>query len=106
MVPEWRITNTVFVHPAEKWTVSLTHHHLGSSYVDDFYATTNPPKVPAEEVFDGKITFRPNVGWSIFAGVNNIFDRTIVSYASTSFGAGSYYPGLGRFVYAGAAVQF
>ncbi len=106
MVPEWRITNTVFVHPAEKWTVSLTHHHLGSSYVDDFYATTNPPKVPAEEVFDGKITFHPNAGWSIFVGVNNIFDRTTVSYASTSFGAGSYYPGLGRFVYAGASVQF
>lgn len=106
MVPEWRLTNTVFVHPVENWTVSLTHRHLGESYVDDFYATTNPPTVKAEEVFDGKITFRPTADWSVFAGVNNIFDRTTVSYASTSFGSDSYYPGQGRFLYAGATVKF
>lgn len=106
MVPEWRVTNTVFVHPADKWTVSLTHRHLGSSYLDDFYATNNPPKAPAEEVFDGKITFRPTPDLSVFLGVNNMFDRTTVSYASTSFGADSYYPGAGRFVYAGASVRF
>ena len=106
MVPEWRVTNTVFVRPVDKWTVSLTHRHLGGSYLDDFYATTNPPKAPAEEVFDGKITFRPSSDWSVFAGVNNMFDRTTVSYASTSFGADSYYPGPGRFLYLGSSVQF
>lgn len=105
-VPEWRLTNTVFVKPIEKWMLSATHRHLGESYMDDFYATANPPKVKAEEVFDAKITFRPTTNWSVYAGVNNIFDRTTVSYASTSFGTDSYYPGLGRFIYTGASVQF
>ena len=105
-VPEWRLTDTVFVKPVENWTVSATHRHLGQSYMDDFYATANPPKVKAEEVFDAKITFRPSPRWSVYAGVNNIFDRTTVSYVSTSFGADSYYPGQGRFIYTGASVQF
>ncbi|CAM3005754.1 TonB-dependent receptor [Rariglobus hedericola] len=105
-VPEWRLTNTVFVKPVENWTLSVTHRHLGESYMDDFYATTNPPKVKSEEVFDAKITFRATTNWSVYAGVNNIFDRTTVSYASTSFGTDSYYPGLGRFIYTGASVQF
>jgi iron complex outermembrane receptor protein len=106
MVPAWRLTNTVFVRPLEQWTLSVTHRHLGSSYLDDFYATTNPPKVAPEDVFDAKITFRPTPRWSLYAGVNNLFDRTTVSYASTSFGTDAYYPGQGRFLYAGAAVRF
>lgn len=106
MVPEWRVTNTVFVKPHAAWTLSLTHRHLGSSYMDDFYATTNPPKVSAEELFDAKIAYRPKPNWSVYAGVNNVFDRTTVSYASTSFGTDSYYPGQGRFIYAGTAVRF
>lgn len=106
MVPEWRVSNTVFVKPVENWTLSVTHRHLGESRIDDFYATANPATVASEEVFDAKIVFRPTPAWSLYTGVNNVFDRTTVSYASTSFGADSYYPGLGRFIYAGAAVRF
>jgi iron complex outermembrane recepter protein len=106
MVPTWRVTNTLRLMPTAAWTVTLTHRHLGRSYVDDFYATTTPDRVAAEDLFDGKITYRPSEHWSLYAGVNNVFDRTYVSYASTSFGTDSYYPGQGRFLYLGATVTY
>lgn len=106
MVPEWRTTTTVFVTPVKNWTASLTHRHLGDSYIDDFYATNTPAKVKAEEVFDAKLTFKAHERLSIYAGINNLFDRTTVSYASTSFGSDSYYPGQGRFIYGGATLKF
>ncbi len=106
MVPEWRVANTAYVKPLEKWTISATHRHLGKTRIDDFYATANPASVSSEEVFDFKVTFRPTEEWSVYVGVNNAFDRTTVSYASTSFGSDSYYPGLGRFLYAGTSFRF
>jgi len=106
MVPEWRVTNTLTLRPADGWEARVTHRHIGSSFVDDSYTGTSPDKVAGVDLFDLKLSFRPAADWRVFAGVNNVFDRAYVSYAASQFGFESYYAGPGRFVYGGLNVSF
>ena len=63
-------------------------------------------------LFDAKISYSPSEKWRIFAGVNNLFDHSYVSYATVGFPPPAFapttvvYPGQGRFIYAGSSVSF
>ncbi|MET0262728.1 MAG: TonB-dependent receptor [Rariglobus sp.] len=102
MVPEWRLTNTVFVRPTTGLEVSLTHRHIGSMVEDDGYGGTSPDTVPHVDLFDAKIAYRLTPDWRVFAGVNNIADREFIAYQVF----GGIYPGQGRFFYAGSSLRF
>jgi outer membrane receptor protein involved in Fe transport len=92
--------------------LSLTHTFIGSSEVDDSYASATPGEVAAVNLFDAKINYRLNARWRIFAGANNLFDRTYVSLATIGYPPPFYapttvmYPGTGRSWYLGTSRSF
>ncbi len=112
MTPALRLTTTAVVRPIKAVDVSLTHKYMGSSLVDDSYAGTSPGRVAGINLFDAKISYSPSEKWRIFAGVNNLFDRSYVSYSNIGYPPPLFapttvvYPGQGRFVYAGSSVSF
>lgn len=112
MTPALHTTTTGTVRPIKGVEVSLTHKFIGSSFVDDSYASTSPGRVAGINLFDAKISYSPSDKWRIFAGVNNLFDRSYVSYATIGYPPPTFtptevvYPGQGRFVYAGSSFTF
>ncbi|HTJ79191.1 MAG TPA: TonB-dependent receptor [Rariglobus sp.] len=112
MTPALHLTTTAVVRPIKMVEVSLTHKYIGSSLVDDSYAGTSPGRVAGVNLFDAKISYSPSEKWRVFAGVNNLFDRSYVSYATIGFPPPVFapttvvYPGQGRFIYAGSSVSF
>lgn len=105
MTPSLHTTTTGIVRPIKGVEVSVTHKFIGSSFVDDSYASTSPGRVAGINLFDAKISYSPSERWRLFAGVNNLFDRSYISYAVDFFPV-VVYPGQGRFVYAGSSVNF
>ena len=102
VVPEWRLTNTVFVRPLDRLEMNLTHRHIGSMAEDDSYSGPSPDKIPQVDLFDAKVSYRITPDWRVYVGVNNIADTSFISYQVF----GGIYPGQGRFTYAGTSVQF
>jgi outer membrane receptor protein involved in Fe transport len=112
MTPAVRLTTTGTVRPVKNVEVSLTHKYIGESLVDDSYASNSPGRVAGVNLFDAKISYNASDKWRVFAGVNNVFDRSYVSYATIGFPPPFFapttvvYPGQGRFIYLGSSVSF
>ncbi len=112
MVPALHLTTTGVVRPVKQVELSITHRYFSSSFVDDSYASNSPDRVAGMNLFDAKISYSPSGKWRIFAGVNNLFDRSYTSYATIGFPPPTFapvtaiYPGQGRFIYAGSSVSF
>ena len=102
MVPEWRLTNTVFARPVSGLEISATHRHTSSMAEDDSYTGPSPATVPHIDLFDAKVSYKITPDWRVFAGVNNIADRSFIAYQVF----GSIYSGQGRFIYAGSSLSF
>jgi outer membrane receptor protein involved in Fe transport len=122
--PAWkhslRVTWSPLNHIA---SVSLNWRYIGptelSSNTDNpFFTDAGPPSaisghIKAYNYFDLAGTLRPWRKLELRAGVNNIFDRDPPALSAgllSSFGNGNTYPGvydpLGRYVFAGASIEF
>lgn len=112
MTPGWRFATTALIRPVKRLDLNLTHRFIAGSLVDDSYAAAKPEKTDGYGLVDVRVTFRPDEHWRLFAGVNNLFDRDYVSYATIGYLPPTFspttaiYPGQGRWIYAGAAVRF
>jgi outer membrane receptor protein involved in Fe transport len=93
--------------------------------VDHEHSSTNPvltgalpllsPHVKAQNYFDLATTFTVGDHYNFRMGVNNIFDKNPPLFSSSfgsqsAFSNGNTYPGvydsLGRYIYAGATLNF
>ncbi|SEN68531.1 TonB-dependent Receptor Plug Domain [Sphingomonas gellani] len=121
-LPEWRhVMRTTWMIPGGA-TLSASWRHLGStrlsSLTDDPFFNTNPPSVINRRIktynyLDLAGTVQVGEGFTLRAGVNNLFDKDPPAIAAgilSAFGNGNTYPGvydpLGRTIFAGATINF
>ncbi|MFI5357624.1 MAG: TonB-dependent receptor [Opitutales bacterium] len=112
MTPTWHCTTTAVVRPCRGVELSVTQKIITGGYVDDSYAGNAPGRVGGVGLLDARLSYRPTDRWRLFAGVNNLFDRTYVSYATIGYPPPNYapttvvYPAQGRALYFGSSVMF
>lgn len=122
--PAWKHVARITWSPANRIaSISLSWRYIGptklSSDTDNpFFTDAGPPSnisghIKAYNYFDLAATLRPWRKLELRAGVNNIFDKDPPALAAgllSGFGNGNTYPGvydpLGRYVFAGASIEF
>ncbi|HET6536365.1 MAG TPA: TonB-dependent receptor [Sphingomicrobium sp.] len=122
-LPEWRHKLRATLQLPVGIGISAQWRYVGS--VDHEHSSSNPvltgtlpllsPHVKAQNYFDLATTFTVGDHYNFRMGVNNIFDRNPPLFTSSqgsqaAFSNGNTYPGvydaLGRYIYAGATLNF
>jgi outer membrane receptor protein involved in Fe transport len=111
--PEWKHQTRVTWSPASRVaSVSLNWRYIGGTKINADDIEINR-RIKAYNYFDLAGTLRPWRKLELRAGVNNLLDQNPPAIAAgllTKFGNGNTYPGvydvLGRFVFAGASIEF
>lgn len=94
-------------NPTEKWTLNGDLNFVGESYsISDF--NNHAGKNPSYLTLDLNIRYTVNEAFSIYGGINNLFDKKYSDYiiASADGKKKNYYPANGRNFYVGTTYKF